>query len=64
MEFVDQLKTVKMLAQRIYVRYVGLEALETPTMQKMLNVADLIVRLKPSKLINSDDLKPPALSVI
>jgi PPOX class probable F420-dependent enzyme len=56
--------TVKRLTERIYSRYVGVEALQTPTLIEMLEVDNLIVRLKPTKFITMDQLNPTELSAL
>ena len=55
-EFIENLQEVKKLANRIYSRYVGQEALDTRPVQEMLDLADLIVALKPTRFITMDYL--------
>lgn len=56
--------TVKKLTERIYGRYVGVEALQTPKLQEMLNVDNLIVKVKPTKFITMDHLNPSEISAL
>ena len=56
-ELIDDLDTVKMIAARIYSRYVDSEEYETAPIQEMLSLADLIVMVKPAKYITMDHLK-------
>ena len=44
-KFIEELEEVKEIANRIYSRYVGQQALETRPIQEMLELADLIVSL-------------------
>jgi hypothetical protein len=55
-EFIEELEEVKEIANRIYRRYVGQHALETRPIQEMLELADLIVSLKPTRFITMDYL--------
>ena len=61
---IENKDTVKKLTERIYSRYVGVEALQTPTLIEMLDVDNLIVRLKPAKFITMDQLNPTELSAL
>lgn len=56
--------SVKKLTERIYSRYVGVEALQTPKLQEMLNVDNLIVKVKPTKFITMDHLNPSEISAL
>ena len=61
---IENKATVKKLTERIYSRYVGVEAVQTPTLIEMLEVDNLIVRLKPAKFITMDQLNPTELSAL
>ena len=61
---IEDSPTVRQIAERIYSRYVGIEGLQTPTVQKMLNVDFVIVQLIPTKFITMDELSPKALSAL
>ena len=61
---IENKATVKKLTERIYSHYVGVEALQTPTLIEMLEVDNLIVRLKPTKFITMDQLNPTELSAL
>jgi PPOX class probable F420-dependent enzyme len=56
--------TVRKLTERIYSRYVGIEALQTPTLKEMLKVNNLIVKVEPTKFITMDQLNPSELSAL
>lgn len=55
-EFIENLEAVKKIANRVYSRYMGQEALDTRSVQEMLKLADLIVSLKPTRFITMDYL--------
>jgi PPOX class probable F420-dependent enzyme len=61
---IENKETVRKLTKRIYGRYVGVEALQTPTLIEMLKVDNLIVRVKPTKFITMDQLNPSELSAL
>ncbi len=61
---IENNEMVKKLTKRIYSRYVGVEALQTPTLQEMLNVDNLIVRVKPTKFMTMDQLSPTELAAL
>lgn len=55
---------VKKITGSIFHRYVGREGLEAPSIREMLAAADLVVALKPTKIISLDNIRPSVLSVI
>ena len=55
-EFIENVEEVKKIANRVYSRYMGQEALDTRPVQEMLKLADLIVSLKPTRFITMDYL--------
>lgn len=63
-ELIEDPDTVRRITERIYSRYVGLEGLQTPKVQKMLAADKLIVQLEPARFITMDYLKPTELSVL
>lgn len=63
-EIIEERKIVRELTERIYSRYVGVEALSTPTLQEMLDVDNLIVKLVPARTITMDQLSLDELSVV
>ena len=54
----------RQIAERIYSRYVGVEGLQTPTVQEMLDADIVIVQLIPTKFITMDQLAPTPLSIV
>lgn len=63
-ELIEDLVKVKKITRSIFQRYVGREGLETPSIMEMLAAANLVVALKPDRMISLDDIKPAVLSVL
>jgi PPOX class probable F420-dependent enzyme len=62
--FIEERRTVRQIAEKIYNRYVGIEGLQTPTVQEMLNADIVVVKLLPTKFATMDQLSPAPLSVV
>ena len=63
-ELIEDPKMVRRLTERIFSRYVGIEGLQTPTIQEILELTSIIVKLKPSKFVTYDHLDPSALAAL
>jgi PPOX class probable F420-dependent enzyme len=59
---IEERSQVQPLTERIYSRYVGIEGLQTPAVQKMLNGDIIIVQLKPARFVTWDNLSPAKLA--
>lgn len=62
--FVEEPHRARALAERIYVRYVGDEGLQTPSVKSMLAGDFVIVSLKPSRVIALDQMGPSHLAPV
>jgi PPOX class probable F420-dependent enzyme len=61
---IEDSPTARQMVERIYSRYVGVEGLQTPALQEMLNADYIIIQLKPARFITMDQLSPEILSVV
>lgn len=63
-ETIQEHEEVQSLARRIYVRYLGHESLDTPSVKEMLAGNIFILRIRPRNIAHSDTMEITNLGVL
>ena len=63
-EFIEDAEQVQKIVKQIYIRYLGEEALLTPTVQEMLEADIFVIKVEPQHIAHADTLNPPHMGAL